>query len=228
MPVQVGYPSLSIQDALGAIAGASFSGSHPDAGFGEKHAVWGFALYVGIDEVSARSAGTSVHSLAKEIRDYGHALVNGLDSHAAVAVGPPDAEGRPIESVFAAFGDPSTMVRPQLDKSLLKRPPGVLVDVSGRQVFLDGETVNLTVKEFELMTYLISHKDRVVGRDELLRHVWREAAVVPNERTIDVHVGRLRNKLGRLAKVIRSERGCGYQFHGDPEMTVCTMPEYMI
>lgn len=241
MPVQVGYPSFSIQDALGDIdcdaalgdpadAGAAdaFQGSHPDAAYGERHSVWGFALFVGIDELSAKSAGTSVCGLAKDIRDYGHALVNGVDSHAAVALGPAAAECTPIESVFAAFGDPSTMVRPQLDKSVLKRPAGVLVDVSGRQVFLDGDTVNLTVKEFELMTYLISHKERVVGRDELLRHVCREAAVVPNLRTIDVHVGRLRNKLGRLAKVIRSERGSGYQYHGDPEMTVCTMPEYMI
>ncbi len=85
---------------------------------------------------------------------------------------------------------------------------------------LDGESLNLTFKEFELLNYLVENGTRTVGRDELLEGLWRNAEEVPNERTIDVHIRRLRSKLGRLANTVRTVRGQGYRFYEHPEVVV--------
>ena len=68
----------------------------------------------------------------------------------------------------------------------------------------------------------------LIGRDELLEGLWRNAEEVPNERTIDVHIRRLRSKLGRLANTVRTVRGQGYRFYEHPEVIVWAAPEYSI
>ena len=108
------------------------------------------------------------------------------------------------------------------------RPSGVLIDLARREVHLDGESLNLTFKEFELLNYLVENGTRTVGRDELLEGLWRNAEEVPNERTIDVHIRRLRSKLGRLANTVRTVRGQGYRFYEHPEVVVWAAPEYSI
>ena len=67
-----------------------------------------------------------------------------------------------------------------------------------------------------------------VGREELLEALWHNADEVPNERTIDVHIRRLRAKLGRLANTVRTVRGQGYRFYDHPEVVVWAAPEYSI
>ena len=111
---------------------------------------------------------------------------------------------------------------------LSTREPGVLIDLSRREVQLDGESLNLTFKEFELLNYLVENGERTVGREELLDALWRNADEVPNERTIDVHIRRLRAKLGRLANTVRTVRGQGYRFYRHPEVVVWAAPEYSI
>ena len=102
------------------------------------------------------------------------------------------------------------------------------IDLSRREVQLDGESLNLTFKEFELLNYLVENGERTVGREELLDALWRNADEVPNERTIDVHIRRLRAKLGRLANTVRTVRGQGYRFYRHPEVVVWAAPEYSI
>ncbi|KRE70990.1 hypothetical protein ASG77_12665 [Arthrobacter sp. Soil762] len=137
-----------------------------------------------------------------------------------------------MDSVFSAFGDPTLLVRPRTDAEHPGREEqsghvGVIIDVSGRSVHLDGMPVRLTRVEFSLMIYLMGASMRAVGREELLCRVWGDGAAVPIDRTIDVHIRRLRNKLGRFARTIRTERGAGYRFHAHPEISVFT-PEYVI
>jgi DNA-binding response OmpR family regulator len=95
-------------------------------------------------------------------------------------------------------------------------------------VQLDGEKLNLTFKEFELLNYLVENGSRTVGREELLESLWKDAEETPNERTIDVHIRRLRSKLGRLSNTVRTVRGQGYRFYEHPEDTVWAAPEYSI
>jgi DNA-binding winged helix-turn-helix (wHTH) protein len=193
----------------------------------------GFVLYMGIDEETAAAAGTSIAKLAQEIRAYAQSLVSGAESYAAVAVAPASAPGSALDVVRSTFGDPTVNSRQRTETTRLPqpqdpRPSGVLIDLARREVHLDGESLNLTFKEFELLNYLVENGTRTVGRDELLEGLWRNAEEVPNERTIDVHIRRLRSKLGRLANTVRTVRGQGYRFYEHPEVVVWAAPEYSI
>ncbi|WAP51714.1 winged helix-turn-helix domain-containing protein [Arthrobacter sp. ATA002] len=194
----------------------------------------GFVIYVGLDEDTAAANGTSLTKLAQEVRAYIQSLCPGAQSHAAVALAPAEAPGADIDVVRQALGDPTAQRRPRPEASApvqaqsAPRPSGVLIDLSRREVHLDGDTLNLTFKEFELLNYLVENAARTVGREELLAGLWRNAEEVPNERTIDVHIRRLRSKLGRLANTVRTVRGQGYRFYEHPEVVVWAAPEYSI
>lgn len=193
----------------------------------------GFVIYVGMDEAAASAAGTSLTRLANELRHYVESLVPGADSHAAVAIAPAGAPGDDLEVVRQVLGDPTMQqsIRPDLAQPpapVSTRQPGVLIDLARREVLLDGEALNLTYKEFELLNYLVENGGRTVNRDELLESLWKNSDEVPNERTIDVHIRRLRAKLGRLSGTVRTVRGQGYRFYEHPEVVVWAAPEYSI
>ena len=202
-------------------------------GVSQDNVARGFVLYVGVDEDTAAAAGTSLAKLAQDIRAYAQTLVPQAQSYAAVAIAPADAVGTPLDVVRSTFGDPTVAARQRQEAARLpvaqeQRPSGVLIDLARREVHLDGDTLNLTFKEFELLNYLVENGTRTVGRDELLEGLWSNADEVPNERTIDVHIRRLRSKLGRLANTVRTVRGEGYRFYEHPEVVVWAAPEYSI
>jgi DNA-binding response OmpR family regulator len=89
---------------------------------------------------------------------------------------------------------------------------GVSVDTSRRVATMDGKELNLTAKEFDLLSYLISHAGRVVSRDEILEDVWRGQHATDSN-VIEVFVCHLRNKIeDRDNKIIQTIRGVGYFF----------------
>lgn len=90
----------------------------------------------------------------------------------------------------------------------LLRAGQVSVDPGARRVNVDGQPVELTATEFDLLAYLLQHPGRVYSREHLLSAVWGYAAAA-GTRTVDVHVSQLRNKLGE-ASPIRTVRGVGY------------------
>lgn len=209
------------------------AGSDTLRGVSPDNVARGFVLYVGVDEDTAAAAGTSLAKLAQDIRAYAQSLVPQAQSYAAVAIAPSDAVGSPLDVVRSTFGDPTAASRQRQEPvrapvAAEQRPTGVLIDLARREVHLDGETLNLTFKEFELLNYLVENGTRTVGRDELLDGLWGNADEVPNERTIDVHIRRLRSKLGRLANTVRTVRGEGYRFYEHPEVVVWAAPEYSI
>ena len=78
---------------------------------------------------------------------------------------------------------------------------GVVVDLSRKRVLLDNNAANLTYKEFELLQYLVLREGRTIERAELISSLWSAGDdEVPNERTIDVHVRRLRETVQALRK----------------------------
>ncbi len=95
-------------------------------------------------------------------------------------------------------------------------PSGVLtigpitIDRAEHQVFVDGDPVELTPTEFKLLLTLAERRGRVQGRAHLLETVW-EAAPDIQTRTVDMHVQRLRTKLGEAGDVIETVRGFGYR-----------------
>ena len=85
----------------------------------------------------------------------------------------------------------------------------VTIDVEGREVTVDGHQVELTAKEFDLLTYFVESPGVVHSRDRLLDRVWG-MSYPGGTRTVDVHVGQLRRKLAR-PELIRTVRGAGYK-----------------
>jgi DNA-binding response OmpR family regulator len=98
-----------------------------------------------------------------------------------------------------------------------ERPPHgyrgshLVADFEAVSVVVDGDAIRLTRREFELLRYLVQNKNRVVSRDRLLERVWGYDRSVET-RSVDVHVGRLRNKLGEAARQIETVIGLGYRF----------------
>jgi DNA-binding response OmpR family regulator len=85
------------------------------------------------------------------------------------------------------------------------------VDFDAVTVSVEGRIVRLTRREFELLRYLVQNKNRVVSRDRLLERVWGYDKVVET-RSVDVHVGRLRTKLGPAGRQLETVIGLGYRF----------------
>jgi DNA-binding response OmpR family regulator len=87
-------------------------------------------------------------------------------------------------------------------------------DFDAVSIRADGQAVRLTRREFELLRYLIENRNRVVSRDRLLERVWGYERVIET-RSVDVHVGRLRAKLGEAGAQIETVVGLGYRFIDD-------------
>jgi DNA-binding response OmpR family regulator len=95
--------------------------------------------------------------------------------------------------------------------SLVYRSTDLIADFDAVSVTAAGALVRLTRREFELLRYLIQHKNRLVSRDRLLEHVWGYDRIIET-RSVDVHVGRLRKKLGAAGRHIETVVGLGYRF----------------
>lgn len=88
---------------------------------------------------------------------------------------------------------------------------GVKLDMEFKRCTIDGVEVKLTRKEFELLAYLISHRGKICSREQILSSVWTSEVVVL-DRTIDVNITRLRNKIGAYGSYIVTRSGFGYGF----------------
>ena len=89
------------------------------------------------------------------------------------------------------------------------------MDLSSHTVQADGARVELTLKEFELLRLFLEHPGRVFTRDQLLERIW-STDYLGETRTVDVHIGTLRTKLGCCGEYIRTVRGVGYRLEETP------------
>ena len=177
----------------------------------------GFALYVGVDEAKARAAGVDLPALVDALRRLTAELVPSAETYAAVALAPAGAGGRDVDIVRRALAD-RTVGPAQQDAPAPRRRTGLSLDLGRKKLRIDGETAPLTYREFELLQFLVLREGRTVSRTEIIETLWADAdGEIPNERTIDVHVRRLRAKLGEYGDVVRTVRGGGYRFdrHAD-------------
>lgn len=88
---------------------------------------------------------------------------------------------------------------------------GIKIDRLGHQVLVDEKEVELSYKEFELLTYFIENKGIALSREKILNHVWNYD-YFGDARTIDTHVKKLRSKLGQKGEYIKTIWGMGYKF----------------
>ena len=88
---------------------------------------------------------------------------------------------------------------------------GILIDKAAHQVEIDGQPVELSYKEFELLTYFVENRGIALSREKILNNVWNYD-YFGDARTIDTHVKKLRSKLGDRGEIIRTVWGLGYKF----------------
>ena len=91
------------------------------------------------------------------------------------------------------------------------RDDHLVADFDAVSVAVDGTSIRLTRREFELLQYLVQNKNRVISRDRLLERVWGYDRLIET-RSVDVHVGRLRSKLRAAGRQIETVVGLGYRF----------------
>ena len=88
---------------------------------------------------------------------------------------------------------------------------GIVIDKAAHQVTIDGEVVDLSYKEFELLSYFVENQGIALSREKILNNVWNYD-YFGDARTIDTHVKKLRSKMGEKGNYIRTIWGMGYKF----------------
>ena len=88
---------------------------------------------------------------------------------------------------------------------------GIEIDKEGRTVSVDGKIIELSLREYELLTYLVDNENIALSRDKILNNVWNYD-YYGDSRTIDSHIKKIRHKLGKKGKYIKTIRGVGYKF----------------
>ena len=88
----------------------------------------------------------------------------------------------------------------------------VCIDVSRKLVYVEGESVVFSKKEFEVLTLLASHPGQIYSREDIINELWKDAPYVL-DRTVDVHIARIRSKLGNCKNYIVNRTGFGYIFN---------------
>lgn len=97
------------------------------------------------------------------------------------------------------------------DKKDQKNYDGIVIDNEGRTVTVDGKSVELSFREYELLKYLLDNENIALSRDKILNTVWNYD-YYGDSRTIDSHIKKIRHKLGKKGKHIQTIRGIGYKF----------------
>ena len=88
---------------------------------------------------------------------------------------------------------------------------GITINSKGRTVTVDGKQVEMSLREYELLKYLVDNKGIALSRDKILNNVWNYD-YYGDSRTIDSHIKKIRHKLGKKGKYIQTIRGIGYKF----------------
>jgi DNA-binding response OmpR family regulator len=137
--------------------------------------------------------------------------VQGLDVGADDYIVKPFSPRELAARVRAALRRVRTDATAQPVAADLYRGKHIVADFDAVSVVVDDRPIQLTRREFELLRYLVQNRNRVLSRDRLLERVWGYEHIVET-RSVDVHVGRLRGKLGAAAHQIETVVGLGYRF----------------
>lgn len=208
----------------------------------DPRAARGIVLYIGLDEEKASQDGTNLTAVAEALQEYAHELAAQAETQAVIALAP-EGPGRDLDAVRAVTAGSAAAtggdarrhgpVRSRIPGRI--HPPAATeeaqpenskqlrVDIPRREVHIDGNSVGVTTKEFDLLATLVSRPGETLDRSELISALWGpDEDTVPDERTVDVHVRRLRKRLGTYSSVVRTIRGGGYRFDSHPDVQVWT------
>jgi two-component system phosphate regulon response regulator PhoB len=153
-----------------------------------------------------REVGVILLTSRREEADRIRGLSLGADDYLAKPFSPQELSLR-VNALLRRLGAPAVSAG-----STLSAGP-ITIDRSAHRVLLDGRELTLTATEYKLLLTLVERRGRVQTRPQLLETVW-EAQPDIQTRTVDMHVQRLRSKLGETGKLIETVRGFGYRFRG--------------
>ena len=128
--------------------------------------------------------------------------INGLD------LGADDYLTKPFSALELIARVKALMRRNPVQHNEILRHNGLVVALDSREVSIDGERVDLTPKEFELLVLLFSNRTHAFSKGDLLENIWGYS----NTRTLDIHISSLRAKLGKYGSCITTIRSVGYRF----------------
>ncbi|WP_279580089.1 winged helix-turn-helix domain-containing protein [Fodinicola feengrottensis] len=133
----------------------------------------------------------------------------------------PELAANVVDALRAAVDPPATVVDFPAP-AVVPTGPDLRISVGARQVVYRRRTIAFTRLEFDLLLFLCERPHRVHRRSSLLAQVWKFPDNMPSERTIDIHVRRIRKKLGTEFDLISTVRGIGYRL--DPSDLVALTP----
>ncbi|MBP0974987.1 MAG: response regulator transcription factor [Oscillospiraceae bacterium] len=136
--------------------------------------------------------------------DQQHGFDLGIDDYVTKPFSPPLLMAR-VKAVVSRRNSSRTNVTEPMTFE------GLEINMSGREVYVDGKRANMTPKEYDLLFYLVKNRNIALTRDKLLEEVWGYD-FFGDDRTVDTHIKMLRNSLGEYRKFIVTLRGMGYKF----------------
>ena len=136
--------------------------------------------------------------------DQQHGFDLGIDDYVTKPFSPPLLMAR-VKAVVSRRNSSRTNVTEPMTFE------GLEINMSGREVYVDGKRANMTPKEYDLLFYLVKNRNIALTRDKLLEEVWGYD-FFGDDRTVDTHIKMLRDSLGEYRKFIVTLRGMGYKF----------------
>lgn len=153
-----------------------------------------------------RAQGILTPVLFLTAKDALEEKVEGLD------VGADDYLVKPFEFAELLARIRALLRRPRVALSVMLQVGNLVLDTQAQLVTVDGKRIDLTLREFHLLEYLLRNKNKILSREEILEHVW-DMNFDSFSNTVDVHVKNIRKKLkGEYATHLETVRGVGYRF----------------
>lgn len=131
----------------------------------------------------------------------------GIDDYVVKPFSPRELMAR----VHAVLSRSQAPVPPESQELQRMQFQGLEINLAGREVYVDGQRVSMTPKEYDLLFYLVKNKGLALSRDKLLEEVWGYD-FFGDDRTVDTHIKMLRSSLGPYRSYIVTLRGMGYKF----------------
>lgn len=111
-----------------------------------------------------------------------------------------------VKAVLRRFALPEEVLTDMLQCGQIK------IDLASKLVYVAGEKVMFSKKEFEVLSFLAAHQGKIFSREDLINELWKDAPYVL-DRTVDVHIARIRSKLGDYKHYLTNRSGYGYTFN---------------
>lgn len=160
-----------------------------------------------------RSGGHSIPIIFLTAKDTENDMLTGFSVGADDYISKPFSIKEVIARVKAVIKRSRNVVSGKAKENKLAVGDFV-IDKELKELELKGVSIPLTKTEFEILLLLAEHPEKVFSREDIIDNVWREAPYI-TERTVDVHITRLRKKMGEYASLIANRSGYGYRFNAD-------------